>query len=178
MKNHVLIAGPSGSGKTTLAEFFKQQGKNAIDVDLSGVGTWIDSEKNQVTAPADLGKGINEWAEDRKLEWVWNGDKLKALLAKDEELFLFGGSGNMFDFIGLFDGLYYLKADKELVLSRLEMRLKSGKSYHEFGKTQAQRDLILSGLEWGEEKARKAGFQFIDATLTPKQIFDIICKSH
>ena len=67
-RRHILITGPGGSGKTTLATYFKNRGKNAIDADLAGIGSWLDLNgmEKEVPVNQDLRK-INQWAEENGL---------------------------------------------------------------------------------------------------------------
>ncbi len=136
--NYVLITGPAGSGKTTLAHYFKEHGKNAIDADLSGIGVMLDSDGREVQIPPNVNREVNKWAEEqnRGLAWNWNGNRLKDLLARRTEVYLFGGAANTFEFAALFDKCYYLDASKELVAQRLDRRLASGESYHDYGNTE------------------------------------------
>lgn len=101
--------------------------------------------------------------------------RLGELLAGTEENYLFGGSSNLFDLMGLFDRRYYLRADEKLVVSRLEVRQKSGQSYHGYGETEQQRRDAAARVASGESRARAAGFDFIDATFKPEQVFAIVC---
>lgn len=170
--NHVLISGKSGSGKTTLAEFFKKAGKNAYDADIvPGLGFWTDSSGKPRPQPTH-----EEWEQVKGFEWKYDSVKLKEILSQNNEIYLFGGSENIYDLAKLFDRLYYLYADEKLILERLEKRSKSGKSYHDFGRIEAQRKGIISNIGARAEQARKAGFVFIDASLSPQQILAIICK--
>ena len=81
--------------------------------------------------------------------WNWDGKRLRDLIKKNlnRDTYFFGGSANMYDFIGLFDRYYYLKANRRLILERLEKRTQSKESYHNYGSTQRQRDEIMESLD-------------------------------
>ncbi|MGA8302616.1 MAG: AAA family ATPase [Thermoplasmata archaeon] len=175
MSHHVLVSGPSGSGKTHLAQFFRQRGKNAIDADLSGIGIWIDRDGRPVETPIGLGRAINRWAEERHLEWTWDDRRLGILLSRDVEVFVFGGSVNVFELAGRFDRRYYLQADASLVRSRLTLRRESKERDHDFGSTEAQIDYVISRLAHGEERAKANGFELVDAALSTDRLFETIC---
>ena len=172
---HVFIDGGSGTGKTTLARFFKKHGKNAFDGDRC-VGKWIDKNGKTVKVQyKEIGKNINKWANRHKLTWTLDKDKFEKLLKanKNKELYLFGGPTpkNLNHF---FDKIFWLNADKELILKRIKLRLKDKNSYHKLGETRAQREKIIHKLEAENKDAIKDGYELVDASLTPKKIFEII----
>lgn len=172
---HVLITGPAGSGKTTLAEEFRKHGKNGVDADLSGIGVWLDKQGRVVEVPEGLDmRRVNEWADKNGLSWNWDEDKLRALLTSSKEMFLIGGAKNTLSLAKYFDRRYYLYADEEFVLERLDKRNREGTNYHDFGRTEAQRNTVIESIRGQPGKARRDGFEIIDARLTPKQIFDAV----
>ena len=175
---HIRISGPSASGKTTLAKFFKDHKKNAIDGDLY-TGMWIDKNGKRVRANyKKLGKNINKWAEDKEFKWVCDEVKLKKLILKNKnkELYIFGGPApnNPKQF---FDKLFWLHANKNLILKRIKLRLKDKSSYHRYGETKKQRDEILRSLKYTNKKIKAEGYIIMDASLKPNEIFDIICNN-
>jgi dephospho-CoA kinase len=171
---HIFIAGGPGTGKTTLARFFKEHGKNAYDGDLCN-GMWLD-QTGKVVKPnyKKLGKEINVWAEKRGLDWVCDKKKFNKMLRMNKEMYLFGGPTPR-DPRLIFDKVYWLNANRELIIKRLKKRVRDKNSYHKQGSTKSQRDAILKKLELNNAKSKKEGYDIIDASLAPKQIFDIIC---
>lgn len=163
---HVLITGLSATGKTTLSKFFREKGKNAYDVDKV-LARWIDKKTGKPKAPTD-----EEWKRLSGIEWEWDRRKLKRLLKQNKEAYLFGSANNTYGLANLFDKVYYLHASKKLILQRL----KSEKRDNDFGRHGTQRKLIMSWVKPVAERAKEAGFEFIDASLSPQRIFNIICK--
>lgn len=107
-----------------------------------------------------------------KHKWKWNKKRLVEMLEQNREMYLFGMSDNMYDLLVLFDKAYYLKVDRKLLTDRLKYREKED----EFGKTEEQREMIFGWIDYCEEQAKEEGLEFVDASLTPKQIFDIIAS--
>jgi dephospho-CoA kinase len=170
----VLIAGVSGSGKTTLLKYFKKHGKNVLDGSTDGIGIWVDTEGNPRGKPTK-----SEWAKREGFDWRWNTNALKRELMryKHRELYAFSDAANLDEVMPLFEELYWLNADTELILSRLHKRARGkfskihGKTY---GATKAQRDHVLRKLEADNKWAKKMGFRSVDAALTPRALFKII----
>ncbi len=163
---HILISGLPATGKTYLSRYFKKRGKNAYDADEI-VGRWIDKKTGKPREPTK-----REWEQLSGIEWEWDGIKLKKILKKNKEVYLFGSANNMHDFVSLFNKAYYLHADKDLIVKRIKNKNRE----HDFGKPAKQRKLILSWIKPVEERAKKEGFEFIDASLSAQKIFGIICN--
>lgn len=178
MSNHILITGSAGSGKTTLAKYFIKHGKNGVDADLSGVGKWIDREGNVIEVPKNVDKRkINGWAEPKGLTWNWDEKRLKKLLSDSYEVYFMGGAHNAFDLKKNFDKCYYLNADEKTIIERLNKRQQEQSNYHDYGNTEEQKRKILSRLPFQLTRAKREGFEIVDASLTFKQIFDLITKN-
>lgn len=175
--SHVLITGPGGSRKTTLATHFKHRDKNAIDADLAGVGAWLDLNGMEKEVPVDQDlRKINQWAEENGLSWYWDRQKLSKLLNGFDEVFLMESARNVFELLDIFDRVFYLVADEKLILKRLEERTRGGENYHDNGATDQQREEIIGKIGPKLEEAKVRGFELIDASLTPDQIFDLITE--
>ena len=170
----VLISGVSGSGKTTLMKYFKKHGKNVLDGSTEGIGIWVDAEGNPRGKPTK-----SEWAKREGFDWIWDLNALKKELRKYKrrEVYAFSDAANLSEVMALFEERYWLNADAKLISSRLRKRARGklgkihGKTY---GATKAQRDYVLRKLKLNNEWAKKMGFKFVDAALTPKAIFKII----
>src|SRR3989338_3744394 len=115
MSKRVLIIGPSGSGKTYVSAALRAKGINAIDADLvEGLSDWFDGNDKKVECPADAGpEFLNNHV------FLWDRGFLSKFLEEQDEVYLFGASGNVFDMLDLFDKVYFLKVSPELLAKRL-----------------------------------------------------------
>ena len=169
MAKHVLIIGPSGSGKTYISAMLRRQGTNAPDADLiGGLSGWFGAGERQVTYPENADKEFLD-----KHEFLWDRNFLSKFLQEQQnDVYLFGMSGNVFDMIDLFDKVYFLKTSPEILAQRLRHESRE----NPMGRTDFQ---LQNTLNWGkkiEEEAKKLNIEMIDANQTPKQIFSAISK--
>ena len=162
----ILIFGPSGSGKTYLSRELKKLGLNAVDADtIGGLSGWYDGKGGKVEYPKDAGE---EFLGNHS--FLWDREFLKSYLDKNPNIYLFGSSGNMFEMLDLFDKAYFLKADPELIKGRLTHESRE----NPMGITEFQRE---NAIKWGlelEQKAKDLDIEFIDATLPPKKVFELL----
>ena len=163
MSKRVLIIGPSGSGKTYVSAALRAKGINAIDADLvEGLSDWFDGNGKKVKCPADAGP---EFLNSH--EFLWDREFLSKFLEGQDEIYLFGASGNVFDMLDLFDKVYFLKASPELLAKRLRHKSRE----NPMGKTDYQ---LQNALKWAkeiEEKASNLHIEMINADQTPEVIF-------
>ncbi|MFJ3958426.1 AAA family ATPase [Arthrobacter sp. NPDC090010] len=132
-RKNFLIEGGSGTGKTAVCEELARRGFHAVhgDRELAYQGDpETGSPVEGVHGPA---------AHDHHL---WQLDKVKTLVSDRREAVTFfcGGSRNVSEFIGLFDGVFVLEIDIETLNRRLDERGDDewgGRGWH------AERELIL-----------------------------------
>ena len=164
----VLIFGPSGSGKTYISSELRKLGINAADADLiEGLSSWYDGAGNKVPYQENAGE---EFLNSHS--FLWDRKFLEDYLSKNPGIYLFGSSGNLFEILDLFDKAYFLKVDPDLQKERLIHQSRE----NPMGNTEYQRE---NAVRWGqelEEKAKGLGIEFVDATLSPKEILKLIKK--
>ena len=162
----VLVFGPSGSGKTYVSSELRKLGVNAIDADaIKELSSWYDGAGNKITYPENADQIFLD-----NHSFLWNREFLKDYLNKNPNIYLFGALGNIFHMLDLFDKVYFLKIDPEIQKERLTYESRE----NPMGNTEYQRE---NAVIWGqelEEKARKLNIPFIKATLSPKEIIEII----
>lgn len=162
----ILIIGPSGAGKTHLSKEFKRMGLNAFDTDeLEGLHGWYDWRKKKVSFPHDAGKAFMD-----NHEFLWDRKFLENFLAQNPDIYLFGNSGNASKMLDLFDKIYFLKVPKDILIQRLDHQSRT----NPMGKTDFQKQVVLAWADKNEKEAKTLGIQFIDGTLSPKEILKLI----
>src|SRR5262245_50244865 len=140
----VLVLGPSGSGKTYLANALRGQGINAFDADtVDGLSFWYDKSGKKIPESNSAQEVM-----DNHYSFLWSKSFLKKFLDQFSDVYLFGGSGNVFDMFPLFDKLYFLKIDVETQKERIKKSTDRNRLFDFSGN-----HLIVWG-EWFEEEAR------------------------
>ena len=163
---NTLIFGPSGSGKTYISSKLKKLQYNAIDADtVNGLSSWYSGSGKKVTYP---GNADEDFLNNHS--FLWDRDFLVEYLKDNEEIYLFGVSGNIYDMLDLFDRVYFIKIDP----NTQKERLMHDSRENPMGNTKFQRDNAVAWGEELEEKAKELNIQFIDGSLTPEEMINII----
>jgi len=161
----ILVIGPSGSGKTFISETLQKEGINAVDADtIVGLHSWY-SRGRKVKRPEKLTKTFI-----RSHSFLWDRVFLVKYLKNKPNIYLFGLSGNIFDATDLFDRVYFLKVDSNVIIKRLVHPNRK----NDMGKKKYQQKAVISYKKMIEEKAKSLGIPFVDGHLTPKEIFERI----
>ncbi|MBE7171687.1 MAG: AAA family ATPase [Williamsia sp.] len=157
----VLVFGASGSGKTFVSNALRANGVQVFDADeVAGLSSWYNREGHKVPAPSSAREAMsNGYA------FMWSRKFLKHFLHEYPDVFLFGGAGNVFGVFDLFDKVYFLKVDPLLQKERLKSPLRNRPDMDRHG------DEVVVWGAWLEEEAARRGIPFIDASMTPGEIF-------
>ena len=162
---HVLVMGPSGVGKTHMTGYLREKGVNAVDADhIPGLAGYFKNGV-EVECPPDADK---EFLDNH--EFLWRRDVLEKYLNNQDEVYVFGMSGNAFELLDLFDKVYFLTAPQKVLKDRLRHESRE----NPMGKTDFQ---LQNALEWASEiteEAKRRGLPLIDATLPPEKIFEAL----
>ena len=147
----VLVTGMSGTGKSTALVELARRGHRVVDTDDAG---WSEDR------PLDDGSG---W------ERLWREDRVDALLAEhsDEALFVSGCVSNQGTFYPRFDAIVLLSAPVDVILERVASR-----RTNDYGKTNAERDLILHHLATVEPLLRAGATAEIDTRRPVDRVVD------
>jgi dephospho-CoA kinase len=139
MMKRILVTGMSGTGKSSALERLRLLGFRTVDTDE---GDWT------------------EWSEEEG-GYIWREERIAELLADDEgpSLYVSGTVSNQGRFYHRFDAIVLLSAPANVLLSRTETR-----TTNLYGKTAAQRELVLRDRAEAEPLIRRTCTHEIDAT--------------
>jgi shikimate kinase len=140
----VLVTGMSGTGKSSTLAELGRRGYHVVDTDDPGWCKWVESSD-----------------EDGRGEWLWVEERMTALLDSDDgrSLFVQGCVRNQWKFYDRFNAVVLLYAPAEVILDRIARR-----SANDFGKTSAEREMILDDLAKVEPLLRASCTHELDAS--------------
>ena len=140
----VLVTGMSGTGKSSALAELGRRGYRVVETDDPGWSEWVES-------PNEVLGG----------EWLWVEDRMAELLRSDDggTLFVAGCVWNQAKFYDRFDAVVLLSAPAEIILDRI-----AGRKTNDWGKTPAERALILHQLATVEPLLRADCTHELDAT--------------
>ena len=144
----VLVTGMSGTGKSAALAELERRGHRVVDTDDDG---WTEGEPGS--------------------ERFWDEDRMEALLDEQEEgvLFISGTADNQGAFYPRFDAVVLLSAPAEVILERI-----AGRESNDFGKTDVERELILSDLATFEPLLRGGATAEIDTRAPLAEVVDAL----
>ena len=152
-------------GKSTLARYFRERGENAFDSEdgkeLRGLNQSVDLAGRPLRITKDQWRRADEW------QHFWHARTLARFLARRRNVLLFGAADNMFHLAHLFDRRIFLRVS----WSVLRERLRHPARHNDGGSEPGQMERIRDRARRWPILARRAGFEFIDATLPPARIF-------
>jgi len=148
----VLVTGMSGTGKATVLAELARRGHRVVDTDDGG---WCED----VPHP------------DRGSERLWREDRISALLAEpvDGALFVSGCVANQGRFYPRFDAIVLLSVPEDVLLDRVASR-----RTNDYGKTDAERALILGDLRAVEPLLRAGATAEIDTRKPVHEVADLL----
>ena len=146
----VLVTGMSGTGKSTALAELARRGHRVVDTDY---GDWC----------ADVPHPERGW------EQLWREDRMQALLAEpmDGAVFVSGCVANQVKFYPRFDAIVLLSVPEDALLDRVAHR-----RTNDYGKTDAERALILSDLRAVEPLLRAEATAEIDTRRSVAEVAD------
>ncbi len=145
----------SGTGKSTLIKELAARGYKAVDTDYDGFSELVN-------VPADEPTGL-----DPGQDWVWQEDRIQALLSTDDAdvLFLSGTSPNQGKFYPQFDHIVLLTAPADVIIERLATR-----TTNPYGKRPEEVARVLSLRQTIEPMLRRGAGHEVDTSVPLNQV--------
>jgi dephospho-CoA kinase len=168
-RTNYLISGVSGAGKTAVCTELQRRGYQAIDGDKDlayqgdpDTGIPSDGLKHEHSATF-----ISE-------HHIWDVEKVKALVANQEEAVTFfcGGSKNISKYLAVFDGVFVLDVDLDTSLRRIAERVALDPT--DWGATPEEREITVH-MYHTKEAILQNGI-IIDATPPLARVVDEILR--
>lgn len=145
----IFVTGLSGVGTSSALERLAEQGYHTVDTDYGYV------------------KKVNNGEGE---EWIWDEDKITALLEKHKQshLFISGCCSNQGKFYKHFDHVVLLKAELSVMLHRIDTR-----TSNHYGKSPEERAEVINSHETVLPLLEKSSDMIIDTTDTG---IDAVCE--
>jgi adenylate kinase family enzyme len=143
----VLVTGMSGTGKSSALAELARRGHRVVDTDYDG------------------------WTDEAGPERVWREGRIAALLDehRDGTLFISGCVPNQRKFYPRFDAVVLLSAPVDVILDRVATR-----ETNDYGKSDAERDLIAHDLATVEPLLRAGATAELDAAAPLDEVVDAL----
>jgi len=170
-KKNYLITGVPGAGKTTICQILTEKGFDAIDTDLyPDFSNWFAKDTGDVVRRPDEGVA-SDWLNQHS--YNWDEEVLQQVLdTTGEATFICESSSNQQVLLDRFDKVFLLKADEELILGRLATRIGTD----HYGKTEGERQHVLTWYEAWQDRFIEQGAIPIDAARPPGVVADLLLK--
>ena len=161
----ILITGRAGSGKSTVMRELRSRGYNAFDTDeVPDLSRWIDKQTGQPTTVGDI-----QFVDVSRYYTAWDRTVLEKFLAKHNDVFMCGSSGNDLSFEDLFDRHFVLQVEPQTQIHRLLTR-----TDNDYGKDPRMHAHITAAQKDHVESAQKLGAITIDAEPDAQTVVDTI----
>lgn len=161
------ISGVAGTGKSTVLDELLSRGYKGFDVDMVGVCGWFHKETKE---KGKYKPGIGaEWVKAH--DYLCDIKRLKEEIKKQKSdiVFVAGITSNQKDFLALFEKVFLLHTDKEVIFDRLKNRT----GPNQFGKKEEDRKDTAWYQEF-ESDMIKLGAMPIESSISVKEIADKI----
>ena len=167
----ILITGVSGTGKSTICNELNKINYISYDIENENLGLCHMIRKDTKKISKDYDEHNLESIKQH--DWVCDIDKLNKLMSKNPKgiIFYCGTTSNLDDIIPMFDKIFLLKVDNEVLRKRLSKR-----TSNEFARTADIQEWVFSWKDWWEEHMIKKGAIVINANKNLKETINDIIK--
>ena len=166
----ILITGTSTSGKSAIARELSSRGYIAYDTEHNGISAYFNKKTGKFAAGFDeMPERTPEWLSQHA--WNMSLDRIKEFKeeAKDQSVFLCGGSANADDVRALCDITVWLHTDESTIRKRV-----NNPRDHDYGTRPHELELAIKTAKEGEVNYVKYGAIVVDATRPLKEVVDEI----
>lgn len=163
MRKATLITGVAGTGKSTICKELKSLGMDAFDADYErGVAYW----QNKITGENAKFPTYRRRNWSSKHHWLWDLNILQSDLWKNSgEVYVFGTSDNKQEAYYLFQKIFFLVTNPDMIERRLIARVDNN-----FGKQEQERNLVLADLPESIIEAKNNNFVTLDTSNSSPQV--------
>lgn len=154
----VLLTGLSGVGKSTVIDALTARGYTAVDADSRAYSHWVAAS----TVAGAAGTPV-----EAERDWVWQEDRMRALLATEDTdlLFVSGTAPNMRQFLPDFDQVILLSAPAAIIGTRLATR-----TNNDYGKQPGEVARVLDLIDSVEPLLRRIADHEIVTTVPVEEV--------
>lgn len=138
-----LITGVAGTGKTTIVDELAKRGYTAYSTDEIPEATQLEDLRT-----GEFIQKSGQPIDFSRYGWNWQEEGLKKLLASADDVFIGASVSNLHTFCGLFDKIFVLTLQEDILRQRLATRSKDD----DYGKHPDDLARVLEVME--TEKAR------------------------
>ena len=169
----ILVTGISTSGKSTMAVELTRRGFKAYDTEHNGIGAWFNKETGERVAEfGEVPSRTPDWMNLH--HWLISEDWVKrtAIEAKDQTVFLCGGTSDVTNILSMLDKIIWLKTDEKTINSRV-----NNPRDHTYGTKAHELEKILKENVEQEQQFRRLGATIVDARQALEQVVNEVIKS-
>ena len=170
MKKSILITATPGTGKSAVCDELNRLGYKSFGIEnIEGLFTMINKNTGKPFEDYDN----NDFEKVKQSTWICSKQKLETLIKEnsDSTVFYCGTTSNLDDMLPLFDKLFLLKVNQNILCERLSTR-----TSNDFAKTKEVQEWVFSWKSEWENHIKEKGAIIIDASKSIKEVTENIIR--